>query len=105
MKLIRFSGRPPAIDAYEAFEAEFKARYDLIQAECGLDMEKMHKALQALDAELLQKYPVQIDFKMPATKKLWKQLVAKYEAPIMLAASSEDPTQLVAVIMDMPIGG
>ena len=43
VKVIRQSGNAVDIEANKAYVKEFKERYDELQTQCGLDMEKMHQ--------------------------------------------------------------
>jgi len=118
VKLMRLTGRPVDQAVLEAYEADFKVGFDAAMrkhAQPGqedvadtmqlkaVDMLSVQTELQALDKDLLTKYKVTEEVEMPKTLKAWKALLARVEAPLMLAQSSENPKELVLVIVDRPL--
>lgn len=103
LRTVRFSGLPVSQDNLEAYNAEFQQRYDKIMETCGNDMLKVHEELQKLDAELQQKFQQIESFELPKSAKGWQKLLESFDAPIMLAKSSEGKNELVFVIMDQPL--
>lgn len=102
LRLIRYSGLPVSKENLAQYDAEFKAAYDKIQEEHGQDMLAVHTALQELDKQLSSKWSSIEAASIPKSAKAWKNLLAEYDCPIMLARSQENPEELVFVIMDMP---
>lgn len=100
----RMSGNPVLMDQLDAYKAEFQSRYDQIQAEVGLDMQKFHECLIKLDEELNKKYSLKEEFPLPKSQKAWHELITKFECPVMLAKSAENPKQLIMVLMDRGLG-
>lgn len=103
LKLVRMSGLPVSEENLAAYNEEFKAAYDIILAENGNDMLVVHQKLQELDANLQQKFQRIETSEVPKSAKGWHKLLEAYETPIMLAKSSENPKELVLVIMDEPL--
>jgi Skp family chaperone for outer membrane proteins len=103
LRVVRFSGMPVQPEALDAFNTEFKQEYDKLQEVHGNDMLEMHKGIQAMEAELQKKYSNIVAEKLPASKKAWLELLGKFDAPVMLARSSENTKELILVIMDQPL--
>lgn len=109
MKLMRYSKRPVLLANVEAYEAEFKAQFDLIIDKHttpelqGPDMIKVQADLEELDKVLYAKYPTVEDIEMPKSNRAWNKLAKHYGVPIMVAQSSERPGEVVAVLLDEDI--
>ena len=104
VQIARASGAPLTLKNIEAYDLEFKARYDVILSEAGSDMPTVQDLVQALQDELQRKYEIIGDEVLPKSAKGWQALITKYGAPIMIAQSSEDLKKHVLVIMDQPFG-
>jgi hypothetical protein len=103
LRLARMSGRPVSAENLASYESEFKERYDTILAQHGQDMMTVHQELLKLDEELQGKWQ-RIEMEdLPKSRKGWHELLEKFDAPVMLAKSSENVEELVLVIMDEPI--
>lgn len=103
LRLARMSGKPVSAANLEAYTLEFKSRYDAILETHGKDMLTVHQEVLKLDEELTGKWR-QIEVEsLPKSAKAWRELITKFESPLMLALSSENPDELVLVIMDEPI--
>jgi 16S rRNA C967 or C1407 C5-methylase (RsmB/RsmF family) len=103
LRTIRFSGLPVKPENLKAYNEEWQTRYDETLAKYSPDMLTIHKELEKLEAELQAKF-VQIEAnKLPTSRKGWMELINNFEAPIMLARSSEDTNELVLVVMDRPL--
>lgn len=100
LRIVRMSGVPVDPESLKAYNTEFKQEYDKIAEECAQDMLKFHEQLQALDEVLAKKYSNILTEEVPKSNKAWHALIGKYEAPVMIAQSSENPKELVLVIMD-----
>lgn len=103
LRITRFSGLPVDPETLKAYEAEFATNYDAIVAEHAQDMLTVHEKLKELDGVLQQKYGNILDEELPKSKRAWLNLLAKFDAPIMLARSSENPNELLFVVMDQPL--
>lgn len=97
------SGRPVEPDIYAQYMQEFQAEFDKIQAEAGPDMLLFHSKLQELDKQLNIKYSNFFNETVPQSNKAWRTLIKKYDAPLMLALSAENPNELILVVMDQPL--
>lgn len=97
------SGLPVSAENLKSYMSEFQARYDQITAEFGQDMLIVHQKLQELDAELQTKYQRVETEGMPKSAKGWHKLLEAFDCPVMVAKSSENPKELVLVIMDEPL--
>lgn len=104
ISLFRFSGSPVSAADIEAHAAEFKARYLEIEKRLHPDMLSIQKEVQAMENELATKYDLTIKVPFPKSQKAWRELSKKYEAPLLVARSADNPKELVLVIMDNPIG-
>jgi hypothetical protein len=103
LRLARMSGRPVSAENLAAYEAEFKERYDKILEAHGNDMLTVHQELLKLDQELQGKWQrIEVEA-LPKSGKGWHELLEKFDAPVMLAKSSENVGELVLVIMDEPL--
>lgn len=103
LRLARMSGKPVSQENLEAYTMEFKQRYDEILEKHGKDMLTVHQEVMKLDEELTGKWrQIEVE-QLPKSAKGWRELITKFEAPIMLALSSENVDELVLVIMDEPI--
>lgn len=103
MKLMRLSGLPVDEADLEAFDKAFKAEFDRIQAEAGLDMLKMHADLAQVDTKLLAQFPNTIDVDMPKSQKSWLELMSRFDTPIMIARAADGKHGLVLVLVDKPL--
>lgn len=103
LNIVRFSGAPVEPEAFKLFDAEYKAEFDKLQELHAQDMLKFHEELKKLDEQLAAKYANIFTEELPTSQKSWRELTEKYDAPIMLARSSEDPKKLILVVMDMPL--
>lgn len=104
LRTIRFSGLPVSPENLKQYNEEWKSAYDAILEQHGQDMLTVHQKVEQLEKDLQAKY-VQIESnKLPASKKAWVKLLESFDAPIMLARSSEDPNELLLVVMDQPLG-
>lgn len=103
LRLARMSGRPVSAENLAQYETEFKARYDQILEQHGQDMLTVHQELLKLDEELQGKWQrIEVEA-LPKSAKAWHELLEKFDAPVMLAKSSENVKELILVIMDEPI--
>lgn len=100
LRLVRMSGMPVSPENLAAYNAEFKTAYDAILAEHGNDMLTVHQKLKELDEVLQKKWQTIKTSTVPKSAKAWHKLLEAYDAPVMLAKSSENPKELVLVIMD-----
>ncbi len=103
LQIQRMSGNPVIQSEYDAYKLEFQTRYDLLAAEAGLDMEKLHKGLIALDEELLPKYKRSETIEMPKSALGWRKLIKRFDCPLMVAPMAADPRILLLVLMDQPL--
>lgn len=103
LRIQRFSGMPVSMENLAAYDKEFKESYDQILATYSPDMLEVHKHLQELDAELQAKWNQVEAEPLPKSAKAWQALVQKYQCPVMLAQSSENPKELLLIIMDQPL--
>lgn len=103
LRLARMSGKPVSAENLAQYESEFKQQYDKILEQHGQDMLTVHQELLKLDNELQGKWQRIEMESLPKSAKGWRELIAKFEAPIMLAQSLDKPDELVLVIMDEPI--
>lgn len=102
LRIQRFSGLPVSTSNLDAYNTEFKLKYDEILAAHSPDMLVVHEKLKELDAELTKKY-AQIELQeLPKSAKGWQKLIDSLEAPVMLAKSSEK-NELLLVVMDQPL--
>lgn len=103
IKAVRMSGRPVSLEQFEAYDAEFKERFDVIQAEVGPDMLTFQKKLMELDEELKPKYSVVEQWPFPSNQKELDKLIVEYGMPIMFAKSAEAGNELLLILMDEQI--
>lgn len=105
MKVMRMSGRPVSLEQFTAYDNEFKARFDLIQAEVGQDMLAFQAKLIELDDELKPKYNLVEDWALPTTVEDLNAIITAYETPVMFAKSAEDGSnnEVVMILMDQQI--
>lgn len=103
LRTVRYSGAPVAPENLQAYDEAFKAGYDAIVAEHGQDMLTVHTKVQALEADLLAKFDNVERQQLPTTAKAWRALLDVYGAPVMVARSSENPNELVLVIVDIQL--
>lgn len=101
VKVIRQSGNAVDAKANEAHVKEFKKRYDELQEQCGLNMEKMHQELEKLDAELEEKYDVISTWQLPDSKIKWKKLIEEYGS--FMVSTHVHTGELLLVVMDIGI--
>lgn len=102
IKVARYSGLPVSVADLTAYKQEFETEYDKAAAKHGPDMLSLQQELAQLDKTLSAKYNLVETVEPPKSKKAWKQLIDKYECPIMVARGMEDPEQLIFVLMDQP---
>jgi hypothetical protein len=100
LRTIRFTGLPVAPENLKAYDEEFKTAYDAIVEKHGNDMLTVHQELLKLDEELAKKWASIESSDMPKSAKAWKKMIEKFGAPIMIANSSDNPDELVLVIVD-----
>ncbi len=103
MKVMRMSGRPVSLEQFAAYDAEFKERFDAIQAEVGPDMLTFQARLVALDEELKPKYNLVEDWPIPSTVEEINAIVTAYEVPLMYAKSAEEGNEIMLVLMDQQL--
>jgi len=100
VKVMRMSGRPVLLDKLAAYDAEFKAEFDVIEAECKQDMLEFHRRLLELDKKLEPKYTVVEEWPLPRSMSQMKKIIDQYQCPIMFAQSKDNPEELMLVLMD-----
>jgi hypothetical protein len=100
MKIMRVTGLPVDLDNLEKYKAEWTEGFDMRKAKHGNDMLSLQEDLASFEKELNLKYPTQESIEYPKTQKAMKALVLKYQAPVMIAQSSENIKEFVFVIMD-----
>lgn len=103
MKILRFSQLPVKLENLQKYKEEWKFGFDEAMDKYKENMAGLQPVLEALEQELLAKYPATEDELLPETVLGWTELVKQYQCPVMVAQSADDPTQLVMVIMDMPL--
>ncbi len=108
VKILRVSGNPVDPEKNEEKEAAFKSGFDAIVEMHGKAGPDTNKALEELDAELLEEYnDLTVEtVDMPKTKKAWVELMSKYGS-VMVTSCIEDGEHaksgdLLLVINDMP---
>jgi hypothetical protein len=112
----RMSGLPVDPASAKLFEDEFKVGYDdalsrhaKSRNEDGtvnfksIDMLSVQEDIAKLEAALKLKYKVEGEVQMPKNAKQWNALIQVYQAPLLVANSSERPEELVIVIFDTPL--
>lgn len=103
LRLARMSGKPVSQENLEAYTMEFKEKYDKILEIHGKDMLSVHQEVLKLDQELHSKWQnIEVE-QLPKSARAWRDLITKFGSPLMLALSSENPDELVLVIMDEPL--
>ena len=108
VKILRVSGNPVDPELNEQKEKQFKDGFDAIVERHGKAGPDTNRALEELDAELLEEYNdlTVATVEMPKTKKAWVELLSKY-GNIMVTTCIEDGEHaksgdLLLVINDMP---
>lgn len=101
IKTCKQSGQPVDLKDAEAWEKEFKERYDEILEEMGNDMREVHTALEMLDHEMADKYDTIKEFDYPKSAKKFRELV--HEHGSILVSTHKDTGELMFVVMDMGI--
>lgn len=101
VKVIRQSGNAVDIEANKAYVEEFQSRYDELQKECGLDMQKMHQELEKLDDELADKYDVVAVWDLPTSKVQWKKLIEEYGS--FMVSTHVNTGELLVCVLDIGI--
>lgn len=101
IKMVKQSGNAVETEDFEAFDAEFKGRYDILHAEYASDMKIMHEKVEELYAELAPKYKTIIEVEYPKSAKQAKALVTKYGQ--YMVTTHVDSDELILVILDMGI--
>lgn len=104
MRIMRMSGLPVQLKDLEAHKAEFMVRFDEAKEKAGNDMLALQGLVATFEAELNAKYSLTGHVELPKSASAWKKLMGSFEAPVMLAQSSENTKELVLVIVDQPIG-
>lgn len=104
LKIFRMSGLPVGVEHLEAYKAEFAAGFDAAKDKHGNDMLSLQSDVQELEDALVAKYEKVGVVELPKSAKAWKALMGKFEAPIMVAQSSEGNNEQVLVIVDVPLG-
>ena len=94
------SGRPVSLEQFAAYDAEFKARFDVLQEQHGQDMLAFQAALIALDAVLKPKYSVIEEWPLPSTIEEINAIITAYETPILFAKSAEAGNEILMLLMD-----
>ncbi len=117
IKMQRLSGE---VIQLADFRKEFSTGYDLVLKKhvTETDPTKLDAALatlpdetitairtdaQALEDTLRAKYGLVKEVTMPTTAKAWHKLIAA-EGPLMVAQSSANKSELILIVIDMPIG-
>lgn len=103
MKAMRYSGRPVNAQALADFDKEWKDGFDAASERHKTDMLSLQQDLAKLEEELLKKYKVVEDWEFIKTKKEMKKKMEEHGCPIMVAQSSENPKELVYVLMDQSL--
>jgi len=103
VRIFRISSLPLEVVDLQAHKEEWISEYDKLALECGEDMLMLQKKCEELATKLQEKYKCIDKQEMPKNRKQWAALVAKYEAPVLIAPSAENPKELVLVICDQPI--
>lgn len=98
------SGLPVQLEDLETFKQEWKTEFDRLQKVHGNDMLSLQKDLAALDESLRSKYKIVDTIELPKSLRAWTTLLKKYEAPVMLAQSSENIKEFLLIIMDEGLG-
>lgn len=104
MKIFRMSGLPLDSADVEAYQAEFKLKYDELAAAAGLDMLKLHESIIEMEEKLKRQYNIIGEQALPKSIKGFQQLVDKYGAPIIVARENGNTNELVLCVCDTPIG-
>jgi hypothetical protein len=104
LRTIRYSGLPVDPTMLEKYDKAWKEAYDAIMAEHGQDMLTVHGELEKLEAKLQSEYGNIELRELPKSTKAWMQFIDSLDCPIMLAKSSENPKELVIVVVDRPFG-
>lgn len=117
LKLQRMSGLPADPEDAKKFDEEFRAGYVAAEAKnakstnedgtinlMSIDMLSMQADVQSLEDGLREKYKIEGECELPVTQEGWAELIKQYQSAVLLAPSKADPTQLVVVIMDVPLG-
>lgn len=100
MKAIRYSGLPVKLEHLESYKQEWTAQFDELKAKHGNDMLSLQSDLAAVELELNKKYSVTEEWGFLKSKKAVQAKMAEHGCPILIAQSSENPKELVYVIMD-----
>ena len=103
LKIFRTSNLPLDVYDLQAQKAEWTAGYDKLAEECGSDMHTLQQKCEELANELQKKYNLVGEQEVPKTRKQWAALIEKYQAPILIANSADNPKELVLAIMDQPL--
>jgi uncharacterized protein with HEPN domain len=106
IKIMRQSKLPVTLKNLEDYKSDWKVSYDKLYDEhkkkYGMsqkDLPILGEKLEKLEKEMIEKYPVIEEWDWIKSKKKWNKLVTEY-GPIAIATSSEDPKEIVYVIMD-----
>lgn len=111
------SGLPIDPACAKLFDSEFKEGYDAAMLKHAksknadgtinfnaVDMLGVQSDLAELETALKAKYSVEGTAELPKSAKGWHKLVTELEAPLLIAKSSENPNELIIVLVDTPIG-
>lgn len=106
IRVMRQSKLPVTLENLDKYRAEWKERYDALYDEhkenhgmAQKDLPILGEKLEKLEKEMIEKYPIIEEWDWIRSKKKWNKLVSEY-GPIALATSSENPKEIVYVIMD-----
>lgn len=103
MKAMRYSGRPVNPEMLQKFDEEWKQGFDSASELHKTDMLSLQKSLAELESHLLKKYSVVEDWEFIKTKKMAMEKIKEHGCPIMMAQSSENPEEIVYVLMDQSL--
>ena len=107
VKTFRLSGNPVDPELSDKKDAEWKESYDRIIEEHGKASPETTAALDALDAELLEKYNdlTVIDTELPTTSEEWVNVLSRYGNIIVTTATETNDHaksgDLLFVVNDM----
>lgn len=112
VKIFRYSGTPIDVEAKALYDADWKRVYDLAEQKADKIFNKstgsltrvpkmivLQRLLKYAERLLLKKYNVSVEVELPKSQKAWAALVAKYQAPILVAQRSDSKGN-VLIIMD-----
>lgn len=100
IKAMRYSGLPVNMASMTAYQTEWTAAFDDLKHKHGNDMLSLQADLAKVEEDLRTKYQVTEIWELLKTKKAIKTKMLEYGCPILIAQSSENPDELVYVLMD-----